>query len=876
MNPEKLTVKSQEALSKAMEIAAENNHPQIEVEHLLSALLDDRQGTVTALFAKLGIPLSTVTERLHILIGKLPRVSGSAPIKPHLSDALNSVLSSAIKESQNMKDDYVSTEHLLIALCESQTETGKLLKSLGVWKETLLKALKAVRGSQRVLDPEPEAKYMALEKYGKNLNQLASRGKLDPVIGRDEEIRRVLQVLCRRTKNNPVLIGEPGVGKTAIAEGLAHRIVDGDIPDNLKDKTIIALDLSSLVAGAKFRGEFEERLKAVLREVTESDGSIILFIDELHTLVGAGAAEGAVDAANMLKPALARGELRAIGATTLNEYRTYIEKDAALERRFQPVLIQEPSVEDTISILRGLKEKYEVHHGVRILDSAIVSAAALSDRYVTDRFLPDKAIDLIDEAAAKLRIEINSVPEELDEIERRIKQLEIEELALKREKDAASARRSSELKTELAEFKERQTAIRTQWNTEKTAIGQIRRLKEEIEATKAAMEQAERAGDLNKAAELKYGTLGRLQLELEKNNARLKTIQESNHLLKEEVSDEEIADIVSRWTGIPVSRMLESEKQKLLNMAERLKMRVVGQDEAIHAVTDAVQRSRAGLADVKRPIGSFIFLGPTGVGKTELAKALAENLFDDENAVVRIDMSEYMERHAVSRLIGAPPGYIGFDQGGQLTEAVRRRPYSVILFDEIEKAHPDVFNILLQVLEDGRLTDNSGRTVNFRNTIIIMTSNLGASYIMEQSQESSGISPEALYEKIRTGALNILKSHVRPEFLNRIDETIVFHSLTSAHLREIVQIQFGIVSEVAAKQGISILLHESASDYFTETGFDPVFGARPLKRLIQKLIVTELSKEILSGSVQKGDVVEVRVSKGTLKLEKISNLKSVA
>ena len=876
MNPEKLTVKSQEALSKAMEIAAENNHPQIEVEHLLSALLDDRQGTVTALFAKLGIPLSTVTERLHILIGKLPRVSGSAPIKPHLSDALNSVLSSAIKESQNMKDDYVSTEHLLIALCESQTETGKLLKSLGVWKETLLKALKAVRGSQRVLDPEPEAKYMALEKYGKNLNQLASRGKLDPVIGRDEEIRRVLQVLCRRTKNNPVLIGEPGVGKTAIAEGLAHRIVDGDIPDNLKDKTIIALDLSSLVAGAKFRGEFEERLKAVLREVTESDGSIILFIDELHTLVGAGAAEGAVDAANMLKPALARGELRAIGATTLNEYRTYIEKDAALERRFQPVLIQEPSVEDTISILRGLKEKYEVHHGVRILDSAIVSAAALSDRYVTDRFLPDKAIDLIDEAAAKLRIEINSVPEELDEIERRIKQLEIEELALKREKDAASARRSSELKTELAEFKERQTAIRTQWNTEKTAIGQIRRLKEEIEATKAAMEQAERAGDLNKAAELKYGTLGRLQLELEKNNARLKTIQESNHLLKEEVSDEEIADIVSRWTGIPVSRMLESEKQKLLNMAERLKMRVVGQDEAIHAVTDAVQRSRAGLADVKRPIGSFIFLGPTGVGKTELAKALAENLFDDENAVVRIDMSEYMERHAVSRLIGAPPGYIGFDQGGQLTEAVRRRPYSVILFDEIEKAHPDVFNILLQVLEDGRLTDNSGRTVNFRNTIIIMTSNLGASYIMEQSQESSGISPEALYEKIRTGALNILKSHVRPEFFNRIDETIVFHSLTSAHLREIVQIQFGIVSEVAAKQGISILLHESASDYFTETGFDPVFGARPLKRLIQKLIVTELSKEILSGSVQKGDVVEVRVSKGTLKLEKISNLKSVA
>ena len=876
MNPEKLTVKSQEALSKAMEIAAENNHPQIEVEHLLSALLDDRQGTVTALFAKLGIPLSTVTERLHILIGKLPRVSGSAPIKPHLSDALNSVLSSAIKESQNMKDDYVSTEHLLIALCESQTETGKLLKSLGVWKETLLKALKAVRGSQRVLDPEPEAKYMALEKYGKNLNQLASRGKLDPVIGRDEEIRRVLQVLCRRTKNNPVLIGEPGVGKTAIAEGLAHRIVDGDIPDNLKDKTIIALDLSSLVAGAKFRGEFEERLKAVLREVTESDGSIILFIDELHTLVGAGAAEGAVDAANMLKPALARGELRAIGATTLNEYRTYIEKDAALERRFQPVLIQEPSVEDTISILRGLKEKYEVHHGVRILDSAIVSAAALSDRYVTDRFLPDKAIDLIDEAAAKLRIEINSVPEELDEIERRIKQLEIEELALKREKDAASARRSSELKTELAEFKERQTAIRTQWNTEKTAIGQIRRLKGEIEATKAAMEQAERAGDLNKAAELKYGTLGRLQLELEKNNARLKTIQESNHLLKEEVSDEEIADIVSRWTGIPVSRMLESEKQKLLNMAERLKMRVVGQDEAIHAVTDAVQRSRAGLADVKRPIGSFIFLGPTGVGKTELAKALAENLFDDENAVVRIDMSEYMERHAVSRLIGAPPGYIGFDQGGQLTEAVRRRPYSVILFDEIEKAHPDVFNILLQVLEDGRLTDNSGRTVNFRNTIIIMTSNLGASYIMEQSQESSGISPEALYEKIRTGALNILKSHVRPEFFNRIDETIVFHSLTSAHLREIVQIQFGIVSEVAAKQGISILLHESASDYFTETGFDPVFGARPLKRLIQKLIVTELSKEILSGSVQKGDVVEVRVSKGTLKLEKISNLKSVA
>ncbi|MBX7152079.1 ATP-dependent chaperone ClpB [bacterium] len=854
MTIDKLTVKSQEAFAKAQQLAIEYGQTQIEVEHLMKALIEDSDGTIPALFKKLGVAVELVSSLTQKMIDKLPKVSGDTG-QVYVSARLNRLLNESAKEASKLKDEYVSTEHLFIVISEESSELGKTLRGMGVSRDTIYRALKDIRGSQRVTDQNPEVKYQALSKYGRNLNELARQNKLDPVIGRDEEIRRVLQVLSRRTKNNPVLIGESGVGKTAIAEGIAHRIIAGDVPENLKTKKIIALDMGSLIAGAKFRGEFEDRLKAVLREVTESDGEIILFIDELHTLVGAGAAEGAVDAANMLKPALARGELRAIGATTLDEYRKHIEKDPALERRFQPVLVEEPSVEDTISILRGLKEKYEVHHGVRIQDSAIVSAAVLSHRYIADRFLPDKAIDLVDEAASKLRIEINSMPEELDEVERKIKQLEIEQLALKKENDEASKKRLAELNKELADLKERRTGLRAHWEMEKRIIESIRKQKEEIEQTKAMVEQAERDGDLNRAAELKYGKMNELAKKLETERKKLDEAQKHTRMLKEEVGEEDIAEIVAKWTGVPVTKMLESEKEKILKISDRLKDRVIGQDDAIQSVSEAILRSRAGLSDEKRPIGSFIFLGSTGVGKTELAKALAEFLFDDENALVRIDMSEYMEQHSVSRLIGAPPGYVGYDEGGQLTEAIRRRPYSVILLDEIEKAHPEVFNVLLQVLDDGRLTDNKGHTVNFKNTIIIMTSNLGAQFIMEQMQRASDSNRDSIYDEIKEQMLKLLRQKMRPEFLNRIDDIMVFHPLSKSHIQQIVRIQFQHVQELLKRQEMEIHLNEKASLYLAEHGYDPVFGARPLKRLMQKEIINRLSTMILEGKFSKNDMI---------------------
>lgn len=852
MNFDKFTIKSQEALAVAQQLAHEYGQTQIEPEHLFTAAVRDPDGTVPAIIQKIGCNLNALRRYATQTIERLPKVSGGNG-QVYLSPRTNKILNEAAMEASKLKDEYISTEHLLMAISEEDSVLGNYLRSNGIKRDSIYRALKDIRGAQRVTDQNPEATYQALSKYGRNLNELARRGKLDPVIGRDEEIRRVLQVLSRRTKNNPVLIGEPGVGKTAIAEGLAHRIIDGDVPENLKTKTIIALDMGALIAGAKFRGEFEERLKAVLREVTESQGEIILFIDELHTLVGAGAAEGAVDAANMLKPALARGELRAIGATTLDEYRKYIEKDPALERRFQPVYIDEPSVEDTISILRGLKEKYEVHHGVRIQDNAIVAAAVLSNRYISDRFLPDKAIDLIDEAASKLRIEIDSLPEELDEVERKIKQLEIEQLALKKEKDDASRKRLDDLNRELAELKERRTQLRAHWQAEKECIQNIRKIKEEIDWTRTQIEQSERAGDLNKAAELKYGRMTQLNRQLEEDNHKLKNLQQEVKMLKEEVSEEDVAEIIAKWTGIPVQRMMEGEKEKILQIAERLKQRVVGQDEAVEAVADAIKRSRAGLADEKKPLGSFIFLGSTGVGKTELAKALAEFLFDDENAMVRIDMSEYMEQHSVSRLIGAPPGYVGYDEGGQLTEAVRRRPYSVILLDEIEKAHPDVFNILLQVLDDGRLTDNKGRTVNFKNTIIIMTSNLGAAYIMERISGMNEANRAIIYDEMKETVMQLLKQKMRPEFLNRIDDIIMFRPLGREELRQIIRIQYDRIRLLLNRQEITAELTDRAVDYLSTKGYDPVFGARPLKRLMQKEIVDQLATKIMEGRLVKGD-----------------------
>ena len=848
MRLDKLTVKSQEALQQAQALAEKRNHQAIDVEHLLFALMGQKEGVVLSLLQKLGVPVTSLTDRLQKALDRVPQVTGAAG-QTFITPRLKKIIEGAEAEAEALKDEYVSTEHLLLSMVQDSGEAGKILKELGTTRDKILNALVSIRGAQRITDPNPEEKYQALQKYSRDLTDLARKGKLDPVIGRDDEIRRVIQVLSRRTKNNPVLIGEPGVGKTAIVEGLALRIVNGDVPEGLKDKRLVALDLGALVAGAKFRGEFEDRLKAVLKEVTDASGQIILFIDELHTLVGAGAAEGAMDASNMLKPALARGELRCVGATTLDEYRKRVEKDPALERRFQPIYVGEPSVEDTIAILRGLKEKYEVHHGVRITDGAIIGAATLSHRYISDRFLPDKAIDLIDEAASRLRIEIDSMPIEIDEIERKILQLEIEKQALKREEDKASKERLANLEREIQNLKETSNGLKAHWQNEKESIQRIRALKEKIEATKVEEQQAQRQGDLNRAAELRYGTLTQLQRELEQANQKLTELQKNQKMLKEEVDAEDVAEVVAKWTGIPVSKMLEGEIQKLLKMEDRLKLRVVGQDSAIHAVANAVRRARAGLQDQNRPIGSFIFLGPTGVGKTELCRALAEFLFDDEQAMVRLDMSEFMEKHSVSRLIGAPPGYVGYEEGGYLTEAVRRRPYSVVLFDEIEKAHPDVFNALLQILEDGRMTDGQGRTVDFKNTVIIMTSNLGSQYIQDLTSRD-----RKEMERLVTAAL---RDAFKPEFLNRVDETIIFNSLGREEIKSIVEIQLKRLRQNLASRKLALEITDRAEAFIAEKGYDPVYGARPLKRTIQRLIQDPLAVKILEGEFKEGDRVKI-------------------
>ncbi len=848
MRPDKLTTKSQEALQQAHSLADKRNHQAIDAEHLLFALLGQKEGVVLSLLQKLGVPVGSLADRLQRTLDRLPQVTGGAG-QAFITPRLKKIIDGAEAEAETLKDEYISTEHLLLSMVQDGGETGKLLRELGASRDKILTALVSIRGAQRITDPNPEEKYQALEKYSRDLTDLARKGKLDPVIGRDDEIRRVIQVLSRRTKNNPVLIGEPGVGKTAIVEGLALRIVNGDVPEGLKDKKLVALDMGALVAGAKFRGEFEERLKAVLKEVTEASGHVILFIDEMHTLVGAGAAEGAMDASNMLKPALARGELRCVGATTLDEYRKRVEKDPALERRFQPITVGEPSVEDTIAILRGLKERYEVHHGVRITDGAIIGAATLSHRYISDRFLPDKAIDLIDEAASRLRIEIDSMPIEIDEVERKILQLEIERQALKREEDKASRERLAHLEREIHNLRETSDGLRGHWKNEKESIQRIRSLKEKIEATKVEEQQAQRQGDLNRAAELRYGTLTQLQKDLEEANQKLVELQKNQKMLKEEVDAEDVAEVVAKWTGIPVSKMLEGEIQKLLRMEDRLKARVVGQESAIHAVSNAVRRARAGLQDENRPIGSFIFLGPTGVGKTELCRALAEFLFDDEQAMVRLDMSEFMEKHSVSRLIGAPPGYVGYEEGGYLTEAVRRRPYSVVLFDEIEKAHPEVFNALLQILEDGRMTDGQGRTVDFKNTVIIMTSNLGSQYI----QELAEVNRKEMERRVMEG----LREAFKPEFLNRVDETIIFNSLGREEIKSIVEIQLKRLRQNLANRKLQLEISERAKALLAEKGYDPVYGARPLKRTIQRLIQDPLAVKILEGEFKEGDQVRV-------------------
>ncbi len=860
---DKMTVKAQEALQQAQEIAARHENQAVEPLHLLEALIAQPDGVVPPLLARLGIRTEFLEQDIEREIGRLPRVQGFA--QQNLSRALNDVLEHSFDEATKFKDDYVSTEHFFLAIAgEDRDPAGRLLKKNGATHEAILQALAGVRGSQRVTSQNPESTYAALEKYARDLTDLARRSKLDPVIGRDEEIRRVMQILARRTKNNPVLIGEPGVGKTAIAEGLAQRIVSGDVPDVLKTKKLMALDLAALVAGAKFRGEFEDRLKAVLKEISESDGQIILFIDELHTLVGAGAAEGSMDASNMLKPALARGELRAIGATTLNEYKKYIEKDPALERRFQPVLVSEPTVEDTIAILRGLKERYEVHHGVRIKDSAIIAAATLSHRYISDRFLPDKAIDLIDEAAASLRMQIDSLPTEIDEIERRIMQLEIERQALLKETDAHSVERRKQIEKELARLKEDSSGRKARWQAEKDAISRIRKLKEQIEQLKAEEQRYERAGELAKVAEIRYGKIAQTERELQEAQERFSAIQKDSPMLKEEVDEEDIAKLVSKWTGIPVGRLLEGEAQKLVHMEERLRHRVIGQDEALARVSNAVRRSRAGLSDIKRPIGSFIFLGPTGVGKTELARALAEFLFDDEKLMIRIDMSEYMEKHTVSRLIGAPPGYVGYEEGGQLTEQVRRHPYSVVLFDEIEKAHPDVFNVLLQILEDGRLTDGKGRTVDFRNTVLVMTSNVGSAAIFELS----GTDPE----KARKEAMEALRASFRPEFINRIDEIVIFNPLGKAQLEGIVLLMLKTVEKLLEERQITLELTAAAKELLLAEGYDPSYGARPLRRTIQRLIQDPLAMQILEGAILPGERIRVDRdgSKDVMKFERVN------
>jgi ATP-dependent Clp protease ATP-binding subunit ClpB len=858
MNFNKFTIKSQEAVQNAQEIASNYGNQFIEPEHLLAALVQDAHGTVVPILQRLGVNTNHVKIKLNELLEKLPKVTGAGLGNQSLSQQLGRVFDNARQQAANLKDEYISTEHLLLAVIESkESGSGKLLRDQGVTVDAIYKVLKEIRGSQRVTDQNPEDKYQALQKFGRDLNDLARRGKMDPVIGRDEEIRRVLQVLSRRTKNNPVLIGEPGVGKTAIAEGIAHRIVQGDVPESLKSKRIVALDMGSLVAGTSFRGQFEERLKALLKEVEESNGEIILFIDELHTLVGAGAAQGSVDAANMLKPALAKGELRAIGATTIDEYRKHIEKDPALERRFQPVLVDEPSVEETISIVRGLKERYEVHHGVRITDGAIVAAAQLSDRYISDRFLPDKAIDLVDEAASKLRIEIDSMPEELDAVERKVKQLEIEREAMLREKDEGSKERLAAIEQETAGLNQARSELKAHWHVEKDLIQSIRKMKEEIDQAKGEAERREREGDLGRVAELRYGVIASIEKRIKEASLNLQDVQRDRKMLKEEVDAEDIAEIVARWTGIPVSRMLESDRLRLLQLEDRLRERVIAQEEAVHAVSDAIRRSRAGLQDEKRPIGSFIFLGSTGVGKTELARALAAFLFNDESAMVRIDMSEYMEKFSVSRLIGAPPGYVGYDEGGQLTEAVRRKPYSVVLLDEIEKAHPEVFNILLQVLDEGRLTDNKGHTVDFKNTIIIMTSNLGSPLIREKMTSTLGDDDQwdATFTDLRQELHQLLRQTIKPEFLNRIDEIIVFKPLNARDIRQVVGLQLKRVEDLLLRKGIIIEVTDEAKDWIARLGYDPTFGARPLKRVIQKHIINPLSQKILLGEFSEGDSV---------------------
>jgi ATP-dependent Clp protease ATP-binding subunit ClpB len=858
-NFSKLTVKAQEAVQNALEIAQNYNNQMLEPEHILAALIQEGGNIVDSVLQKTGGNVKRLKLLVNEILEKLPKVSGAGIGNQQMSTNTAKLFDAAAEEARVLKDEYVSTEHLLLALSSSQDKAGQLLRDNGISRDTILSALKDVRGTQRVTSQNPEDTHQALKKFGRNLNELVKAGKSDPVIGRDEEIRRVLQVLSRRTKNNPVLIGEPGVGKTAIAEGIAHRIVSGDVPENLKTKNIVALDMGALVAGTQFRGQFEERMNAVIKEVQESNGEIILFIDELHTLVGAGSAQGSVDAANILKPALARGELHCIGATTLDEYKKHIEKDAALERRFQPVLVSEPNEEDTISILRGLKERYEVHHGVRVTDGAIIAATQLSNRYIADRFLPDKAIDLIDEAASKLRIEIDSMPEELDVVERKIKQLEIEREALKREGDEASEKRLEDLNKELSGLGEERNKLRMHWSLEKEKIQSIRKMKSEIESTKTLAEKYERDSDLGKVAELRYGKIANLEKQLKQETKSLSEIQKDQKMLKEEVDAEDIAEVVSKWTGIPVNKMLESEKAKLLRLEEELHKRVIGQDEAVAAVANAIRRSRTGLQDSNKPIGSFIFMGTTGVGKTELARALAEFLFDDEHAMIRIDMSEYMEKFSTSRLIGAPPGYIGYEEGGQLTEAVRRRPYSVVLLDEIEKAHSDVFNILLQVLDDGRLTDNQGRTVNFKNTIIIMTSNIGSLIIQDKLETLNENDVEAVMGELRQQMHELLRRTIRPEFLNRIDEIVLFKPLMKSEIRKIVDIQLERVQKMLKEKEITIDVSDEAKDWLAQLGFDVTYGARPLKRVIQKYLINPLSQELLASNFVNGDTIKVNV-----------------
>lgn len=865
---EKFTFRAQESLKKAQELASALNNPEFTSGHLLKAMLLDEQNTTIAVMSKLGVQPQKLIESLDKLLSKLPKSTGSGIGSPQLSRELDGLLKSALKESENLKDEYISNEHLLLAMSDANSGgVSAVLAEQGVSRESILSVLQEIRGSQRITDQNPEEKYQALKRYGSDLNELAGKGKLDPVIGREEEIRRVMQVLSRRTKNNPVLIGDPGVGKTAIVEGIAFRIVSGDVPEGLKDKRIVTLDMGTLIAGAKFRGEFEDRLKAVIKEVEESNGDVILFIDELHTVVGAGAAEGSVDASNILKPPLARGELKVIGATTIDEYRKHIEKDAALERRFQPIMVNEPNIEDAISILRGLRDRYELHHGIKIKDAALVAAVNLSNRYVPDRFLPDKAIDLIDEAASRLRIEIDSMPAELDELERKVTQLEIERAALIKEDD--SKNRVKELDKQLKTLHKDAENLRGQWTAEKVAIGRLREVKEEIESARTAYGKAESEGDYEKAAELKHGRLIELKAAADKLNDNLKKLQKDKRLLREEIDEEDIAEVISQWTNIPVSRMMEGERDKLLHMEERLGRRVIGQPEAIKSVSDAVKRARVGLQEESRPLGSFIFIGSTGVGKTELAKGLAEFLFDDDDAIIRLDMSEYMEKHSVSRLIGAPPGYVGYEEGGQLTEAVRRKPYSVILMDEIEKAHNDVFNVLLQALDDGRMTDGQGRVVNFRNTIFIMTSNLGSSIIVEKSAQLTSENEPEIYKEISAEVQKLLQSTFKPEFLNRIDDIVVFHPLTPESVRKIVKIQLDRISSKINEQGIKFSLADGALDMLAEKGYDPAYGARPLKRLLQREITDRVANLMLTGEAKAGDELEARVNGSGIEVVKV-------